>query len=353
MTTLYIPQNINHLKNIVCQELTRDDIVIDLTGVMGESHEFDKAVVPCSWKRIEPVFPDPYYSLSRWKPICALISIKKELKSYLKDKKINRVCIYNDGSIQRSALNIIGKDVVVEMHVDGLLYSPVTLKDFLIKAVYVILSRVYLGDFSPSYVGCSKKVDVIYVISNQVKESLKNWGVKEEKIFIKELPRFKDFIVGAKEFSENHVQQSDSRVRCTYFTSAFLWHGKRRLDEIQQKDIGDFIEFCRKESFLAVIRVHPREEVHRYISNFSYEDVVITDASTPLYEDIILSDFLFTACSSVSIEAELLNKKVIVTRMNFSDNELPSEVLGGVVLHSYDYFHTLSNEPMRESHEVL
>lgn len=338
MYKLYIPQNSNHVKNTVCQLHGENNIVIDITSLMGEEHDLHVPRQGVVWIKVPPVFGDSFYSLSRLKQLATVLVLKKSFSEYISRKNVSEVVIYNDGAFQRMLIDSLESDPDVVMQVDGLLYPPSGIKALLVKNIYRLMSHVGLGPYSPSYIGCYEKNSSINVVAESAKESLVQWGVDKNKISVKALPRYIDFLEKARFFREKIKADKGkgAEIRCTYFTSAFLWHGYKQFDLKQKEDLKEFVSFCEREGFAPYVRVHPRESFDRYVDFFKGSNVFLTCSSTPLYEDIILSRHLFTACSSTSLEAELLGKRMLVTRMVFSNEDFPGSFVNGKVIYSYN-----------------
>lgn len=226
----------------------------------------------------------------------------------------------NDGALQRVlAREVRRQGGRVYMVLDGLLEGTNEsvsgrLRAFAKHATFRMAEALSLEPFAPSDVGFMK-TDRSFAMSDHVAEVLRSRrrGQQVDAMALPRLVRQRQRVLALRRSHGSHAPR-----RFTYYTSAFLWHGDRARDELQWRDLTDVVGYAERHPDEAVaIRVHPREDPHRYSAAKWPVNVALTDHRTPLEEDIAASEFTATALSTVAFEAWQLGLPVLLYERNF------------------------------------
>ncbi|WP_157601184.1 hypothetical protein [Persicobacter sp. CCB-QB2] len=247
--------------------------------------------------------------------------------------QFDHLIIGNDGALQRSVIDVFRKhNKKTSMMLDGIITdSSYTLREIfkmesdkakmlfrffkmrLKKGLFKLFSRTALNTYLPSEVGWSC-VDNIFVIGEYSKRVIERRCCKKTNVFGFGLPRFVKKVVKESQCVKNSI---------VFFTSAFKWHAKKELHELQVKDIELLItinnnldESLRKA---IIIKVHPRESLDDYMHLLKNENVRLDSQTAPVmfFHE---SNKLFSNISTCILEGTTYGVNVI-SMMNHFDYE--------------------------------
>lgn len=200
-----------------------------------------------------------------------------------------------------------------------------TLKSRIKHILKLWLARLTGMNFLALPTGVAKSgCDRIFVMGERVRRVLVQNGVSEERILVYGVPRFERLYRLATPSSSCCI--SDESVNILYIPGAFAAHGETKQHRLQQCQLKKIVEYILRNypnRYRLIVKIHPRERKEYYTWMREYEKIVqILERNTDVYQAILDSHMVVTICSTVSYEAVLLNRPVIIAR--FPDPEVLS-----------------------------
>ena len=160
--------------------------------------------------------------------------------------------------------------------------------------------------------GCGR----IFVPGEKVRRVLIQDGVPKQRIAVYGVPRFTRLFELAK-LSTSSSYVPHGSINILYIPGAFAAHGatvQHRLQQQQLREITEYLLESAPDRYRLVIKMHPRERGKFYSWLKDYKNLHIFDSNVDLYKAILESTMVVTICSTVSYEAILLNRPVIIAR---------------------------------------
>jgi len=195
------------------------------------------------------------------------------------------------------------------------------LKDFLLsKSKYLLKAaagKLFGADFlvlpnSLASSGC----DRIFVMGKRIKEALMRKGIPEGKILNYGIPRFAPLFRLRGESKLSFLRGESFNI--LYITASCISHGKITQHHLQQNQLHQIVQYFsrdRTKRYKITVKIHPRERKEYYDWLKNYKDTVeVLDGKADLYKAILNSHLVITIFSTVSYEAVLLKRPVILAK---------------------------------------
>jgi hypothetical protein len=214
---------------------------------------------------------------------------------------VTAVVAFNDGALQRLVLaEALDRDVPTDMVLDGMISFPEdglsarALVRRALRSAGRALGGASASAFLPSDVGMFP-VRRIHVAGHHSANVLRERGSRANEILASGLPRW----------PEPEPSRLAPIRNVLYLTGAFRWHGDPATAVAQEQDVVELAAVCRDLGLPLAVRVHPRDERHRYEA--SGVSLVDPRAET-ITETIRRSDLVLSVVSTGLVEGVILGK---------------------------------------------
>jgi len=183
--------------------------------------------------------------------------------------------------------------------------------------VKVWLARLTHANFLALPIGVARSgCGRIFVSGEKMRRRLIQDGVPEQRITVYGVPRFTRLFELAELLASSSYAPHGS-INILYIPGAFAAHGatvQHRLQQQQLREITEHLLESAPDCYRLVIKMHPREREEFYTWLKDYKNVQILKSNVDVYKAILESTMVVTICSTVSYEALLLNRPVIIAR---------------------------------------
>jgi len=156
--------------------------------------------------------------------------------------------------------------------------------------------------------------DRIFVMGKRVKEALVRDGVPEKSVLVCGVPRFQRLFALSK--ARKILHQPRKTIDILYISGSYVSHGMSTQHKLQQRQIQEIIEYLSRSGlgrYRLIVKIHPRESKEYYTWLTKYPGLVrVVQGNTDPYKAILNSHVVVTICSTLSYEAILLNRPVII-----------------------------------------
>jgi hypothetical protein len=301
-TVLFLPQNDSHAETAVLldRELaTRGlrSVALDMDGVYHQGTEpllEGMTVLPSGLDSDRP-----FYRLPPLDQMRVVATARPRVARWLAD--VEAVVAFNDGALQRLVLTAARRrGIRTDLVLDGMVtyldtpHSPGSFARGILRMPGRLLDRTSAGAFFPSEVGLAA-VDRTHVAGEHSATVLRSRGSRALRVLASGLPRWPD-----------EEWNTPTRVeKVLYLTGAFRWHNDQPSAVAQERDVAELAEVCREFGLGLTIRVHPRDDVERYVG---IRATCIDHRTESMTATIRRSDLVLSIVSVGLIEAILLGK---------------------------------------------
>jgi len=330
---LFICENLQELEALIpiadeIQKLSRGHILCEFTSQDAFYHQgvddaLQEAGVVVRSLPYPVCLPKPFAFNSWGQRLRALLATNRHIGPVMRHYD-GLVCGVDSAPARMliASAHRLGKptfQVIVSLYLDN--DTKRSLKDHCLSSIKhllkVGLARLTGTDFLalPTRVagsGC----DRIFVMGERVRRALVQNGVPESRVLAYGVPRFaRLFELGEASNFPHHLL---GNINILYVPGAFASHGMSKQHRLQQQQLRDIVEYLLQDSsgrYRLTVKLHPREREKDYSWLGKYEKLVRTiPPNANIYKAILNSYVVVTICSTVSYEAVLLNRPVIIGR---------------------------------------